>query len=91
MFLDKNKQQALVEGTEIVVKAAIDSMDKNAPSIAKAIFSFLDAIKQEAEKRIPEESDTDDNMEKFGEFLSALAGPSMKKQMKDGFGPAGYV
>jgi hypothetical protein len=91
MFIDKNKQQALAEGTEIVVKAAIDALDKNAPSIAKAIFSFLDAIKQESEDQIPEESDIEDDMEKISEFLSTLIGSSIKKQMKDGFGPAGYV
>jgi hypothetical protein len=34
-------KQLLAEGTEIVVKTMIDTVDKNAPAIAKAIFSLV--------------------------------------------------
>ena len=94
MIIDKNRQQLLAElaeATEIVVKTTIDVMDKNAPAIVKAIFSLLDAMEKEADKRKPKESSVDENVEKLGEFLSVLLAATVKNQMKDGFGPAGYV
>ena len=94
MIIDKNRQQLLAdlaECTEIVVKTTIDVMDKNASAIAKAIFSFLDAIGKEAEKRKPKESSGEENVEKLGEFLNTLLAATIKNQMKDGSGPAGYV
>ena len=105
MIIDKNRQQllaelaevaelvkgTLAEGTEIVVKTMIDTVDKNAPAIAKAIFSFLDAMEKESDKRKPKESSGEENAEKLGEFLSILFGATTKKQTEDGSGPAGYV
>ena len=94
MFLEKNKQQMLAESTEIVVKAAIDVLDKNAPSIAKVIMSFLDAMGEEAGKRVVKESEIEEGMESVGEFLSGLFGAgtdTIKRKQDDGFGPEGYV
>ena len=94
MIIDKNRQQLLAdlaEVTEIVVKTTIDVADKNAPAIAKAIFSFLDAVGKEADRRKPKDSSVEETVEKLGEFFSTLLAASINKQMKDGFGPAGYV
>ena len=84
-------KQLLAEGTEIVVKTMIDTVDKNAPAIAKAIFSLMDAIGKEAEKRMPKESSGEESVKELGEFLSILFGAAIKKQTEDGFGPAGCV
>ena len=94
MFLDQNIQHALAEGTEIVIKTAIDAIDKNASSIAKAIVFLMDEIGKEVGDS-SEDSDIEEGMEVISEFLNELIGSRggtvKRKAGMDRFMPEGYV